>query len=85
MSIKDGIELIKTNFKEAVIIGLAYWNYLQHGEIAAMQVQNRLDAERNKQEIVTIYRDVMNRQDQITQKAGMVVDKVDTLVNHLKQ
>lgn len=80
--IRELAELLKTSLREVVIIALCYIVYVQHGDNKALQVQMRLDKEKDSQDKLNIFREVMNKTDKVMDKTNQVMDKADTIITN---
>ena len=76
--------MMKTNLREMVILYLIYQNYSLGLKNEALNVRARSDDEMHKQEVISIFREVMIKTDKMIDKTGALVDKTDTLIqrNH---
>jgi len=73
--IRELAELLKTSLREVVIIALCYIVYVQHGDNKALQ-------EKDSQDKLNIFREVMNKTDKVMDKTNQVMDKADTIITN---
>jgi len=78
--IKEFSELLRTRFREVVIIAMGFVIYRQSIEIVKLNANYNIKAEKDKQELISVFREVMNKQSIVLDKSNQIVSKADTLI-----
>jgi len=80
--IREFSELLKTRFREVVIIAMGFVIYKQAIIIVQLHADYNIMQEKDKQEQIAIFREVMEKQSIVLDKSNQIVQKADTIISN---